>query len=462
MRSTSFFLLASYSSLAPPYFLSNSALSLASSFSNRDTWLRALAFSSSVFLYALASSSLSWTTFLLSRSKSANLFFRASISVLKDFSSSSSLAFTPVRLSLAILTRSISLPILTTSWARALESRSAFSYRLVISFSLTARSLQVLSEEPSLAVSSLITTWLCSKSLTSTPTSEVSFALAFSAAFSFCSRALLASFKLVSSRWNFFLRASTSSTRRRASFSYFFFQSAFSACHLLIEPSRLILTCLSSSISTIKVLMFLSRAVILVSAALRCLVSWSAALLSSSIWVANLFLSMPACSMASFMSFSFLFASCASNCNFNFWAFRSWLLLFRLSIFTLYSFTVISSFSTTFFMLTFSDWRISICAYSSEISVFMTPFSFTTFSLSLDILSICSCSSIMLVWCLVLKVWICCSDSVCTSSKSFLSLAISASLFLLMSSCDSEPDSASVRRSDKEMICIWRPCFSCS
>merc|ERR1719150_3702263 len=239
------------------------------------------------------------------------------------------------------------------------------------------------------------------------------------------------SVKLVISRVNFFLRASPSSTRRRASFSYFFFQSAFSACHLLIEPSRLILTCLSSLISTIRVLMFLSRAVILVSAALRFLVSWSAALLSSSIWVANLFLSMPACSMASFMSFSFLFASWASNCSFNFWAFRSWLLLFRLSIFTLYSFTVISSFSTTFFMLTFSDWRISIWAYSSEISVFITPFSFTTFSLSRDILSICSWSSIMLVWCLVLRVWICCSDSVCTSSNSFLSFAISASLFLL-------------------------------
>ena len=93
--------------------------------------------------------------------------------------------------------------------------------------------------------------------------------MSFSAAFSFCSRLCRLSVKLVISRVNFFLRASPSSTRRRASFSYFFFQSAFSACHLLIEPSRLILTCLSSSISTIRVLMFLSRAVILVSAALR-------------------------------------------------------------------------------------------------------------------------------------------------------------------------------------------------
>merc|ERR1719411_783707 len=135
---------------------------------------------------------------------------------------------------------------------------------------------------------------------------------------------------------------------------------------------------------------------------------------------------------------------------------------FSTTFLMLTSLTVISNFSTTFLMLTFSLWRISICAYSSLISVFITDFSLTTFSLSRDSLSICSCSSIMEVWCLVLKVWICCSDSLWTSSSSFLSLLISASLFLLISSWLSEPDSDSVSLSDREMICICSCCFSCS
>merc|ERR1719232_1628318 len=367
---------------------------------------------------------------------SAMRFLRASSSVLRDLTSSARTPLSRLRVSLAILRRSASLEILTISLARALLSRSAFSYRLVISFSLVARSALDLSEFWNLEVISLTTTWLCSKSLMRTLTSPVSLALAFSAALSFCSRVWQASVRPLTSMVIFFLRASVSSTRRRFSFSYFFFQSAFSACHLAIDPSRVTFRERSSSISTVRVLMVRSRPWILVLAALTFLASLSAARRSSSSWVANLFLSRPACSRDNFISFSFLAESWASIWSLCLALVMSATLLLRSPIFTLYSLTVISSFSTTFLM--------------------------ETFSLSRDSLSICSCSSIIEVWCLVLRVWICCSDSLCTSSSSFLSLLISASLFLLISSWLSEPDSDSVSLSDREMICIWSCCFSCS
>merc|ERR1712142_417893 len=290
--------------------------------------------------------------------------------------SSVSTPLSRVRVSFAIFRRSISFPSLTISPARNLLSLSAFSYKLVISFNLAERSTLDFSDDWNLAVISLITVWLCSKSLIRTLTSPESLVLAFSAAFSFCSSWWTISLRPLTSTVNFFLRASTSSTRRRASFSYFFFQSPFSCFHFSIDPSRLILIWRSSSISTVRVLMLRSRDVILVSAALRFLASLSAARRSSSSWAASFFLELVI----------------------------SATLLLRSSILRWYSLTVISSFSTTFLMLIFSLCRISIWAYSSLISVFMTDFSLTTFSFSLDILSICSWSSIMEVWCLVRRV----------------------------------------------------------
>merc|ERR1712142_1408148 len=196
--------------------------------------------------------------------------------------SSVSTPLSRVRVSFAIFRRSISFPSLTISPARNLLSLSAFSYKLVISFNLAERSTLDFSDDWNLAVISLIRTL----------TSPESLVLAFSAAFSFCSSWWTISLRPLTSTVNFFLRASTSSTRRRASFSYFFFQSPFSCFHFSIDPSRLILIWRSSSISTVRVLMLRSRDVILVSAALRFLASLSAARRSSSSWAANLFLSL--------------------------------------------------------------------------------------------------------------------------------------------------------------------------
>ena len=108
--------------------------------------------------------------------------------------------------------------------------------------------------------------------------------------------------------------------------------------------------------------------------------SLSAARHSSSSWVANLFLSKPACSRDNFISFSFLAESWASIWSLCLALVMSATVLLRSPILTLYSLTVISSFSTTyknrmfyapfkkmlqmlsltFLMETFSLWRISI------------------------------------------------------------------------------------------------------
>merc|ERR1719422_503014 len=351
---------------------------------------------------------------------------------------------------------------LTISCALALLSLSAFSKRLVISLSLTASSSTFLSEVAHLMFNSLMVTWLDSNCLTMISISCASLFFCDSMALSLDRRSSCLSWMSASWTVYFFLSPSTSSILSRASMSYFFFQSADSSFRVTISFSMLIRTSLYSSISMCRVLTDCSRVLTLFSAVALALLRASMFSWNSFSWAANLFLSKPAASIECFSSFILLTVSELSCWSRVFSEDTCRICLFISWILTLYSLMLISSFSTIFFMESFSLDRTSMWASSSEISVCILDFCLTMVSLDRETDSICSWSSIMASWCFFFRVRMVVSDSMWESSNSFLSLAISASRLRLMSSWDSAPPSASVSLSDREMIWTCSPCFSFS